>query len=67
MPNPRAAYVAQSKVLCGPCSGFRCTVRAYILTTFLILIILNCTFLMQVVLSATLSRLYPVLGDFYVH
>jgi len=33
---------------------------------FLILKILNLTFLMQVVLSTTLSCLYRVLGDFYV-
>jgi len=32
----------------------------------LLLFILNLTFLIQVVLSATLSRLYCVLGDFHV-
>jgi len=73
MSNQR--LLAQSKVLCGPVEGFvrpsrrfcaaqskvfRCSKSILHMTTVLILIILNLTFLVQVIRSATLSHLLPL-------
>jgi len=57
--------VAQSMVSWGPINVFAEGSRSDV-HTVLILIILNLTFSMQVVLSATSSRLHCVLGDFHM-
>ena len=62
MSNQRAE-VAQSKVSCGPVKGFRCSKSILSIDNLSFLIILNLTFLMQVDLSATLSRLHHCILD----
>jgi len=57
MSNPQAAW-APVEGFVRSSSRFRCSVSSYTMPT------LSLTFLMQVVLSAILSRLYLVLGDF---
>jgi len=53
----RGPHAAQLRVLCGPVYVYGVVKVSYIWQPVLILIVLNLTFLMQVVLSACLSRL----------
>jgi len=59
MSNPRAAC-GHSKVLCGPVWVFAVVKVSYILTTYPYFDNFDIDVLMQVILSATLSRLLPL-------